>query len=301
MNEVLKQTDCPDLKLFKRGKVRDIYDLGNNGLLMVATDRISAFDVVMNEAVPGKGKILNQISAFWFNKTAHIIRNHAIWVNFEDFPNEVQKYADQLKDRSMVVPKLEPLPIECIARGYISGSGWESYLKDGTVCGIKLPPSLKESDRLPETIFTPSTKAESGHDINISFEEMVEVLKDRILANFLKDISLKLYEFGREFAESRGIIIADTKFEFGFGLDKRKLIYVVDEILTPDSSRFWPADEYEPGGPQKSFDKQYLRDWLNSTGWDKTPPPPELPRDIIIKTRDKYLEAFKKLTGKKLN
>ncbi|MBW1866283.1 MAG: phosphoribosylaminoimidazolesuccinocarboxamide synthase [Deltaproteobacteria bacterium] len=287
------ETDFHGLNLVKRGKVRDIYDLGDK-LLMVVTDRISAFDVVMPDPLPGKGIILTQISLFWFDIMQSIIPNHVITADVDEYPEICRPYADSLRGRSMLVKKAVPLPVECIARGYISGSGWKSYKKSGDVCGIKLPPGLKESEKLPQPLFTPSTKADEGlHDINIEFKE-AENLIGKSLAGQVRDLTLAIYEKGSKLAAGRGIIIADTKFEFGLiGND----LILIDEVLTPDSSRFWPKAFYEPGGAQKSFDKQYLRDYLNSLAWDKTPPGPSLPQEIINKTRSKYLEALTLLTG----
>ena len=283
------ETRFTELTLFKRGKVRDIYDLGKN-LLLVATDRISAYDVIMGEPVPEKGKMLTRISLYWFDIMKSIIPHHVVESDVSRFPENARQYADNLEGRSMLVQKVRPLPVECIVRGYLSGSGWKTYQQDGTVCGIRLPDGLKESDRLPEPIFTPSTKGEMHeHDINISFEETVDRIgKD--LAEKVRDISLEIYMKGAEIADSRGIIIADTKFEFG--LDENDQLILIDEILTPDSSRFWPRDRYAPGGPQPSFDKQYLRDYLNSVNWDKEPPPPELPPEVLENTRQKYAEAM---------
>ena len=287
------ETQFQDLPLFRRGKVRDIYDLGEN-LLLVATDRISAYDVIMRQAVPEKGKLLTRISLFWFDVMAPLIPNHVVESDVSRFPDNCQSYADQLKDRSMLVKKVKPLPVECIVRGYISGSGWKTYQQDGTVCGITLPKGLRESDKLPEPIFTPSTKGEVGeHDENISFEEVVGRI-GKELAEQIRDISLAIYKKGAELADAKGIIIADTKFEFG--LDGNRLL-LIDEVLTPDSSRFWPKSGYVPGGPQPSFDKQYLRDYLNSIDWDKEPPPPELPEEVIENTRRKYKEALDILVG----
>ena len=283
------ETRFTELTLFKRGKVRDIYDLGKN-LLLVATDRISAYDVIMGEPVPEKGKMLTRISLYWFDIMQSIIPHHVVESDVSRFPEITRQYADSLEGRSMLVRKVRPLPIECIVRGYLSGSGWKTYQQDGTVCGIQLPDGLKESDRLPEPIFTPSTKGEMDeHDINISFEETIEMI-GQDLAETVRDISLEIYRKGSEIADSRGIIIADTKFEFG--LDENDQLILIDEILTPDSSRFWPRDRYAPGGPQPSFDKQYLRDYLNSVNWDKEPPPPELPPEVIENTRQKYAEAM---------
>ena len=293
MKTPVSQTDFKDLKLLKRGKVRDIYDLGEN-LLMVATDRISAFDVVMPDPIPDKGIILTQISLFWFEIMKSVIKNHVISADVAEFPAICQPYADTLRGRSMLVRKTEPLPIECVVRGYISGSGWKSYQESQTVCGIALPSGLKESDQLPEPIFTPSTKEELGaHDINIDFEETVKRIGID-LASKVKEISLAIYKKGAELASEKGIIIADTKFEFG--QTGRELI-LIDEVLTPDSSRFWPKDTYQPGGSQKSYDKQYVRDHLISINYNRQPPGPPLPENIIQNTRKKYLEALTQLTG----
>ena len=292
MNTSVVDTNFPDLKLFKKGKVRDVYDLGQS-LLMVATDRISAFDVVMPNPIPDKGKILNQISLFWFEKMKPLVQNHIITSNVDDYPAECRPYAAVLEGRSMLVKKTEPLPIECVVRGYISGSGWKSYLESGSICGIHLPAGLKESDKLEQPIFTPATKEEVGHhDINIDFEEAVNRI-GKTFAEKVRSLSMSIYENGRALAAEKGIIIADTKFEFGVVDDQ---IILIDEILTPDSSRFWPKETYAPGGPQKSFDKQYLRDYLLSLDWDRTPPGPELPEDVINGTRQKYLDALNQLT-----
>jgi phosphoribosylaminoimidazole-succinocarboxamide synthase len=286
-------TDFQDLNLIGRGKVRDIYDLGEN-LLMVATDRISAFDVVMPDPVPDKGIILTQISLYWFEIMKPIIENHVISANVDDYPATCRPYAETLHGRSMLVKKTKPLSIECVVRGYISGSGWKSYQETGSVCGIDLPEALRESDKLPEPIFTPSTKEEQGaHDINIDFAESEKRI-GKNLASKVRDLSLAIYEKGSEMAAERKIIIADTKFEFG--LLGEKLI-LIDEVLTPDSSRFWPKDTYQPGGSQQSFDKQYVRDHLLSIKWNKQPPAPSLPENIIRNTRKKYLEALTQLTG----
>ncbi len=292
---VLFKTDFPELKLVKRGKVRDIYDLGES-LLIVSTDRISAFDVVMDDPIPDKGKILNQMSLFWFDLLKDIIENHVITSDPEEYPDVCKKYKKELEGRSMLVKKAVPLKIECIVRGYLAGSGWKEYKEKGSICGIKLPSGLKQAERLPEPIFTPSTKAEKGHDENITFDEAKKIVGDKI-AEEIREISIEIYKRGSRFAEERGIIIADTKFEFG--LCDGKLI-LIDEVLTPDSSRFWPKEEYTPGRPQKSFDKQFLRDYLESIGWSKEPPPPKLPLEIIEKTRKRYLEAFRRITGKNL-
>jgi len=293
MKTTVSETSLPSLNLVKRGKVRDIYDLGD-ALLMVASDRISAFDVVMPEAIPDKGKILNQISLFWFEIMAPIVANHVISGDVANFPASCQLYAAELEGRSVLVQKAEALPIECVVRGYISGSGWKSYKEDQSVCGIKLPAGLKESDKLPEPIFTPSTKEEVGvHDINIDFEETCRRI-GRKLAERLRDLSLAIYHKGAKLALEKGIIIADTKFEFGRVGDD---IILIDEVLTPDSSRFWPKAAYRPGGSQPSFDKQFLRDYLESIHWNKKPPAPHLPEDVIAKTRSKYLEALRVITG----
>jgi phosphoribosylaminoimidazole-succinocarboxamide synthase len=293
MSQTISQTDFPGLTLLKRGKVRDMYDLGEH-LLMVATDRISAFDVVMNEPIPDKGIILTQISLFWFDQMKSMVGNHVVSADVKDFPAACRPYASALEGRSILVQKAAPLTIECVARGYISGSGWSSYKESGEVCGIKLPAGLKESDRLPEPIFTPATKEELGlHDINIDFDMAVQRI-GRELAERVRDLTLTIYRKGAEFAETKGIIIADTKFEFGLVGDR---LILIDEVLTPDSSRFWPRASYAPGGPQQSYDKQYLRDYLLSTRWNKTPPPPPLPAEVIQGTRQKYLEALKQLSG----
>jgi phosphoribosylaminoimidazole-succinocarboxamide synthase len=294
LNTTGLETNFSELKLLKRGKVRDIYDVGDS-LLMVATDRISAFDVIMNNPVPGKGKILTQISLFWFDAMKELIQNHVISGDVDSYPNICKPYADDLRQRSMLVKKAEPLSIECVVRGYLSGSGWASYQNSGTVCGIELPRGLKESDRLPEPIFTPSTKAELGeHDINIDFAEAADRIGPE-LAEKVRQMSIAIYKKGAELAAAKGIIIADTKFEFGL-LDGD--VILIDELLTPDSSRFWPRNSYAPGGPQKSYDKQYLRDYLNAIAWNKKPPAPLLPDDVIQNTYRKYKEALTRLTGK---
>ena len=293
MEHAVSETNLETLNLIKRGKVRDIYDLGDC-LLMVATDRISAFDVVMPNPVPEKGKILTRISLFWFEIMKPFLPNHVISANVDDYPEICRPYSDLLRARSMLVKKAKPLPIECIVRGYISGSGWNDYQMSGNVCGIKLPEGLKESDKLPEPVFTPSTKAESGlHDVNIDFEKAVEKI-GKPLAEKVRTLSLEIYNKGADLAFNKGIIIADTKFEFGILDDD---LILIDEILTPDSSRFWPRSSYKPGGAQKSFDKQYLRDYLLSINWNKKPPAPSLPQNVINNTRNKYLEAFQKLTA----
>jgi phosphoribosylaminoimidazole-succinocarboxamide synthase len=294
MDQTVRETDFAELKLEKRGKVRDIYDLGE-ALLMVATDRISAFDVIMPDPIPDKGKILTQISLFWFDIMKPWVQNHVIASNVEDFPATCKPYAETLRGRSMLVKKAAPLPIECVVRGYISGSGWKSYQESGKICGIELAEGLRESDKLYEPIFTPSTKAELGqHDINIDFDEAVKMI-GKPLAEKVKELSLAIYKKGADLADDRGIIIADTKFEFGLIGDD---IVLIDEILTPDSSRFWPKETYSPGGPQKSFDKQYVRDYLISINYNRKPPGPSLPEGVIQDTRKKYLQALQKLTGK---
>jgi phosphoribosylaminoimidazole-succinocarboxamide synthase len=294
MTPTISETSFPGLKLRGRGKVRDIYDLGER-LLIVATDRLSAFDVVLPTPIPDKGKVLTQLSLFWFDKLAGIVPNHV--VEAKDFSGELARYADSLKGRAMVVRKTEPLPIECVVRGYISGSGWKDYQKTGAICGIPLSPGLRESDKLREPIFTPSTKATTGHDENISFDETVQRI-GRPLAEKLRDTSLAIYNRALEHAASRGIIIADTKFEFGLAGDE--LIWI-DEALTPDSSRFWPADKYVPGQTQPSFDKQYVRDYLEKIGWNKKPPAPALPDDVVTATQNKYREAYQRVTGHDLD
>lgn len=296
---VVTTTDLP-FKVFRKGKVRDVYDvsaeMGKPALLMVATDRISAFDVVLDPGIPHKGACLTQMSNFWFHLLRDEVPNHLIETDVARFPKGLQPYAAMLKGRAVIVEKLKPLPVECIARGHISGSGWKEYRKAGTVCGIKLPAGLKESDRLPETIFTPSTKADEGHDENISFEQAVAIV-GRSNAEWLRRTTIKLYETARKHAAARGIIIADTKFEFGTRPDGS--IVLMDEILTPDSSRFWPADQFVPGGAQPSFDKQFLRDWLETQPWNKTPPGPKLPPQVVEGTAQRYYEAYEKVTGRK--
>jgi phosphoribosylaminoimidazole-succinocarboxamide synthase len=288
----LLSTDLPGVRLLGRGKVRDNYDLGD-ALLIVSTDRISAFDHVLPTAIPDKGKVLNQISLFWFERTAGIVRNHVREHRVERFPETLRPHAEILRGRSVLVTRLRMLPIECVVRGYLSGSGYKEYRATGGVCGIRLPGGLRESDRLPEPIFTPATKAASGHDENISFARAAEMI-GRATAQKARDLSLEIYARASEHAAARGIIIADTKFEFGH--DGGELL-LADEVLTPDSSRFWPADEYGPGRPQRSFDKQYVRDYLESIGWDKNPPAPPLPDDIVRGTRERYLELFRRITG----
>ncbi len=297
MSAIVLETNMPTLNMVNRGKVRDIYDLGEH-LLLVTTDRLSAFDVIMNEGIPKKGQVLNQISIFWFNQMANIIPNHIVATEVSDFPVEAHAYRDQLEGRSMLVKKAKPLPIECIVRGYVSGSGWKEYQKMGSICGIKLPENLLESSRLEEPIFTPSTKAELGaHDENISFEEAVKLCGEEI-AQKVSDISIEIYSRARDYAWGKGIIIADTKFEFGI-MDDGSLIWI-DEALSPDSSRFWPKELYRPGGPQPSFDKQFVRDYLETLDWNKQAPPPPLPPEIVAKTSEKYQDALFQLTGMSL-
>ncbi len=293
---VMKESNFRDLRLLKRGKVRDIYEVEDK-LLIVATDRMSAFDVVMEDPIPDKGRILTGISLFWFKKLENVIANHLITSEPSEYPEICRRYAPELEGRSMLVQKAEPLQVECIVRGYLSGSGWKDYLSTGKVCGIPLIKGLQESQMLPEPLFTPSTKAADGmHDENIPFEEAAKILGEKT-AREVRRISLDIYTMGRALAAEKGIIVADTKFEFGM---KDGKIILIDEVLTPDSSRFWPENEYRPGGPQKSFDKQFLRDYLIGIQWPKKPPPPKLPAEIITKTRGKYLEALERLTGKGL-
>ena len=294
MNTVVAQTDFPGLKLRGRGKVRDIYELGDR-LLIVATDRLSAFDVVLPTPIPDKGRVLTQLSAFWFDKLTDVVPNHVISIT--NFSGELSPFATALDGRAMLVRRTEPVPIECVVRGYISGSGWKDYQKTGAVCGIALPAGLRESEHLPEPIFTPSTKATTGHDENISFEQTIERVGRR-LAEKLRDTSLTIYQSAAEYAAARGIIIADTKFEFGLVADQ--MIWI-DEALTPDSSRFWPGNQYSAGKAQPSFDKQYVRDYLERIGWNKQPPAPALPPDVVAKTREKYLEAYRGITGHALD
>jgi len=294
VTKVIRETNFAGIAPAARGKVRDIYDLGDR-LLIVATDRLSAFDVVMPTPIPDKGRVLTQLSLFWFDLLRDVIPNHVL--SSTHFPSPFDRYTEDLAERSMVVRKTQPLPIECVARGYLSGSGWKEYRATGKVCGIALPPGLKESDRLPEPIFTPATKASSGHDENISFERAAEIL-GKPLAEKVRAVTLELYRRAATYAEPRGILLADTKFEFG-QLDG-ELIWI-DEALTPDSSRFWPAAQYRPGGPQPSFDKQFVRDYLERIQWPKTPPGPELPPDVVAGTRAKYREAYRILVGRELD
>ena len=292
--EAVTHTDLPGIPVFRKGKVRDVYDLGEY-LLLVATDRISAFDVIMPNGIPDKGKILTQMSLFWFDLTKDIVENHLVAHQVKDFPSQLQKYSNLLEGRSLLVKKADPYPIECVARGYLAGGGWSDYLSDGAVCGIELPKGLRLAERLPETIFTPATKAETGHDENITFEEAAKIVGEEALLK-LRELTLALYEKGRKFALEHDIIISDTKFEFGV-FDGE--IILIDEILTPDSSRFWPASSYEVGTSPLSFDKQYVRDYLETLDWDKTPPAPELPEEVVLNTRAKYLEVYELLTGKR--
>ncbi len=293
-NGVVFETDLKGLKLLGRGKVRDIYDLDKH-LLIVATDRISAYDVIMKNGIPNKGRILTQISKFWFEVMHDLVPNHLVSTEVKDLPKECHKYADILEGRCMLVKKTDPLPVECVVRGYLAGSAWEEYRNGGAVCGITLPEGLLDSSKLEELIFTPATKAEEGfHDENITVLRMKETIGDSLADEVIR-ISTEIYKKGREIADNRGIIIADTKFEFGILNDE---LILIDELLTPDSSRFWPKDEYRPGKSQMSFDKQFLRDYLLSINWDKTPPPPELPEEIIEKTKEKYVEAIERITNR---
>jgi len=292
----LLSTSLPGLSLVRQGKVRDLYEVGDR-LLMVATDRISAFDYVLGSGIPDKGRVLTQLSNFWFDRTSNIVPNHLISADVDAFPAELAPHREQLRGRSMLVRKTTPLPVECVARGYISGSGWKDYVATGEVCGVRLPAGLRESDRLPEVLFTPATKANSGHDENISEAAAAEVVGADLLAR-LKALTLAIYAAGVAHAESCGIILADTKFEFGLTDDGELLL--IDEVMTPDSSRYWPKDQYAPGGAQPSFDKQYVRDYLESIKWNKQPPVPTLPDDVVRRTREKYLDAYTRLTGRAL-
>ncbi|MBO4311565.1 MAG: phosphoribosylaminoimidazolesuccinocarboxamide synthase [Desulfovibrionaceae bacterium] len=295
--QVVTSTNIPEYRLISQGKVRDIYEIDADTLMLVTTDRMSAFDVIMSRPVPYKGVVLNSITLFWMEKFRHIIPNHILESDVSRFPAPLAKYSDQLEGRTVLVKKAKPLAVECIVRGYLAGSGWASYKKDGTVCGHRLPAGLKESDKLDPPIFTPSTKAELGsHDENISMAEAEKILGAET-ARAVRDVSLAIYNEGRSWAASRGIILADTKFEFGFVNGELTLI---DEVMTPDSSRFWPAQGYEPGKSQPSFDKQFLRDWLSEQPWDKTPPPPAVPDAVIEETCRKYKEAYRLLTGREL-
>ena len=297
LDNVLLQTDFPDLQLHASGKVRDVYQLDNDRLLFVATDRISAFDYVLATGIPHKGRVLSQISLFWFDFLSDIVPSHVITADVDRYPQAVRKYADQLRGRSMLVQRAEMFPVECVVRGYISGSAWKEYKATGKVCGIELPAGLSESDAFPEPIFTPATKAVTGHDENIPFEQMCKMVGSDT-AGQLRDITLKIYKKAAAYARQRGIVIADTKFEFG---RTAQGITLADEVLTPDSSRFWPADQYRPGQPQESYDKQYVRDYLEKIRWNKQPPAPTLPLEVARGTSEKYLEAYFQLTGHRLD
>jgi len=297
LDTVLLHTEFPELQFHASGKVRDVYRLGNDRLLFVATDRISAFDYILASGIPHKGRVLTQISLFWFDFLKDVVPNHLITADVNLYPPELRKYADQLRGRSMEVIQADMVPVECVVRGYISGSAWTEYKATGKVCGIDLPQGLQESDQLPEPIFTPATKAVTGHDENIPFDEMVRIV-GRELSETLRDLTLKMYRKASEYARQRGIIIADTKFEFG---STPRGITLADEVLTPDSSRFWPSDRYKPGRAQDSYDKQYVRDYLEEIRWNKQPPAPALPAEVVRKTSEKYLEAYEQLTGRKLD
>jgi phosphoribosylaminoimidazole-succinocarboxamide synthase len=297
LDPVVLQTDFPDLQLHASGKVRDVYQLDTASLLFVATDRISAFDYVLATGIPHKGRVLSQISLFWFNFLCDIVPNHVITADVDQYPEALKKYADQLRGRSMIVQRAEMFPVECVVRGYISGSAWKEYKATGMVCGIELPMGLRESEAFPEPIFTPATKAVSGHDENISFARMCEIV-GTATASHLRDLTLRIYKTAAAYARQRGIIIADTKFEFG---RTGKGITLADEVLTPDSSRFWPADKYAPGGAQESYDKQYVRDYLEEIRWNKQPPAPALPAEVANRTSEKYLDAYFQITGRKLD
>ena len=296
IDSVLLQSDYPELELYASGKVRDVYLLDNEHLLFVATDRISAFDYVLATGIPHKGRVLTQISLFWFEFLKDVVPNHLVTADVSRYPAAVREHTDELRGRSMMVMRAEMFPVECVVRGYLSGSGWKEYKASGKVCGISLPSGLKESDQLPEPIFTPATKATTGHDINISFEEMCKLV-DPGLARRLRDVSLSIYKKAADYARQRGIIIADTKFEFG---QTAQGITLADEVLTPDSSRFWPDDKYAPGKAQESYDKQYVRDYLEQIHWNKQPPAPALPPEVARRTSEKYLEAYRQLTGRDL-
>jgi phosphoribosylaminoimidazole-succinocarboxamide synthase len=296
LDSVLLQTDFPELKLHARGKVRDVYELDANHLLFVATDRISAFDYILATGIPEKGRVLTQISLFWFDFLRDVVPSHLVTADVNQYPAAARKYASQLRGRSMVVARADMFPVECVVRGYISGSAWKEYKVNGSVCGIKLPSGLKESDKLPEPIFTPATKATTGHDENISFDEMVKIVGEE-RSKQLRDLTLAIYRKASDYALTKGIIIADTKFEFGM---TAKGITLADEVLTPDSSRFWPGESYRPGGAQPSYDKQYVRDYLEQIRWNKQPPAPALPAEVASKTSEKYLEAYRHLTGRDL-
>src|SRR5258707_680296 len=297
LDTVILQTDFPELHLHASGKVRDVYQLDNERLLFVATDRISAFDYVLATGIPHKGRVLSQMSLFWFDFLSDLVPSHIITADVERYPQAVQKYAEQLRGRSMIVQRAEMFPVECVVRGYISGSAWKEYQATGKVCGIELPAGLRESEAFPEPIFTPSTKAVSGHDENIPFSKMCEIVGTKA-ASPLRDLTLRIYKKAAAYARQRGIIIADTKFEFG---RTSRGVTLADEVLTPDSSRFWPADKYEPGRAQQSYDKQYVRDYLEEIRWNKQPPAPALPSEVANRTSEKYLEAFLRITGHKLD
>jgi phosphoribosylaminoimidazole-succinocarboxamide synthase len=296
----LLETSLDNVTLHRRGKVRDVYEVGDD-LLIVTTDRISAFDYVLGSGIPDKGKVLTQLSAFWFERMGDLVPHHVLATRVEDFPAVLQPHASVLQGRSMLVRRTRPVPVECVARGYLSGSGWKEYQQTGRVCGVQLPAGLRESDKLPEPIFTPATKAESGHDVNISEQEAGELVGDALIAR-LKALTLEIYRRGAEHAESKGIIVADTKFEFGLVGDGRpdRDVILIDEVLTPDSSRFWPRAQFEPGHGQPSFDKQFVRDYLEAIRWNKQPPVPSLPDDVVAKTREKYIDAYRLLSGREL-
>ena len=292
---MLTQSELPTLTLHARGKVRDIYEVGQD-LLFIASDRISAFDHILPVGIPEKGIVLTQLSLFWFDFLRDVVPNHVITARVEEYPEPLRYFDEQLRGRSMLVRRAKMFPVECVARGYLSGSGWKDYQQTQAVCGIRLPAGLHESDRLPQPIFTPATKSSTGHDINISFDETVKIV-GKADAEKLRDLTIRIYSLAVEHARHRGVIIADTKFEFGIIDDK---IVLADEVLTPDSSRFWPAESYRPGGPQLSYDKQFVRDYLESIHWDKNPPAPTLPNDVVLKTREKYIQAYRQLSGKEL-
>ncbi|HVM91561.1 MAG TPA: phosphoribosylaminoimidazolesuccinocarboxamide synthase [Terriglobales bacterium] len=296
LDSVLLETDYKDLKLFASGKVRDVYDIDADHLLFIATDRISAFDYVLATGIPHKGRVLTQMSLFWFDFLKDVVPNHLVTADVHRYPQAVRVHAGELRGRSMMVQRAKMFPVECVARGYLSGSGWKEYKASGTVCGIKLPAGLRESDKLPEPIFTPATKESTGHDINISFEEMCKIIDPKVSAQ-LRDLTLRVYSKAADYARERGILIADTKFEFGMTAQG---ITLADEVLTPDSSRFWPADTYSPGKAQNSYDKQYVRDYLEEIRWNKQPPAPALPPEVARRTSEKYLGAYRQLTGREL-
>src|SRR5256714_170320 len=297
IDSALLQTDFPELELFASGKVRDVYQVGSDHFLFVATDRISAFDYVLATGIPHKGRVLTQLSLFWFEFLKDVVPSHLVTADVERYPAEARRYSDQLRGRSMLVRRAEMFPVECVVRGYLSGSGWKEYTASGSVCGIKLPAGLRESEQLPEPIFTPATKATTGHDENISFEHMTQLV-DPEDARQLRDLSLAIYKKASDYARQKGIIIADTKFEFGRTANG---VTLADEVLTPDSSRFWPADKYCPGMSQQSFDKQYVRDFLEEIRWNKQPPAPALPTEVARKTSEKYVQAYRQLTGRELD